>query len=91
MKIKELFSKRQLTYVKKQSIYCKVIYNYLNLIFTDTDGEQYGSFKSDTINVPLEYTKDTTYSNAPYRAKVTDLVVTLEEEEQNNEEEKDNE
>ena len=37
--------------------------------------------------VPLEYTKDTTYSNAPYRAEVTDLVITLEEKEQNNEEE----
>ena len=61
------------------------------LIFRDIDGEQYGEFKTDTVIVPLEFTKDTTYSNAPYRAKVTDLVVTLEEKKQNNEEENDNE
>ena len=57
------------------------------LIFRDIDGEQYGEFKTDTIIVPLEFTKDTTYSNAPYRAEVTDLVVTLEEKEQNKQEE----
>ena len=61
------------------------------LIFRDIDGEQYGEFKTDTVIVPLEFTKDTTYSNAPYTAKVTDLVVTLEEKKQNNEEENDNE
>ena len=61
------------------------------LIFRDIDGEQYGEFKTDTIIVPLEFTKDTTYSNAPYRAEVTDLVITLEEKEQNNNEENDNE
>ena len=63
----------------------------ITLIFKDTDGEQYGEFKTDTIIVPLEFTKDTTYSNSPYRAEVTDLVVTLEEKEQNNNEENDNE
>ena len=61
------------------------------LIFRDRDGEQYGEFKTDTIIVPLEFTKDTTYSNAPYTAEVTDLVVTLEEKKQNNNEENDNE
>ena len=61
------------------------------LIFQDIDGEEYGEFKTDTIIVPLEFTKDTTYSNAPYTAEVTDLVVTLEEKEQNNNEENDNE
>ena len=48
----------------------------INLIFTDVDGEQYGSFKSDTINIPLEYEY----------TEVTDLVITLEEEEQDKEE-----
>ena len=57
------------------------------LIFRDIDGEQYGEFKTDTIIVPLEFTKDTTYSNSPYTAEVTDLVVTLEETEQNKQEE----
>ncbi len=46
----------------------------INLIFTDVDGEQYGSFKSDTINVPLEYKNN--------NAEVTDLVVTLKEQEE---------
>ena len=63
----------------------------ITLIAKDIDGEQYGEFKTDTIIVPLEYTKDTTYSNAPYKAEVTDLVITLEEKEQNNNEENDNE
>ncbi len=63
----------------------------ITLIFKDTDGEQYGEFKTDTIIVPLEFTKDTTYSNSPYTAEVTDLVITLEEKEQNNNEENDNE
>ena len=78
-------------YIGQEYYYDSEAPQEINLIFTDTDGEQYGSFKSDTINVPLEYTKDTTYSNAPYKAKVTDLVVTLEEKKQNNEEENDNE
>ena len=46
------------------------------LIFQDIDGEEYGEFKNDTIIVPLEFTKDTTYSNPPYTAEVTDLSCT---------------
>ncbi len=55
----------------------------INLIFTDIDGMKYGSFKSDTINIPLEYEDNF--------AEVTDLVITLEEKKQNNNEENDNE
>ena len=60
------------------------------LIVKDIDGEKYGEFKSDTIIVPREFAKDTT-SYFPTSAKVTDLVITLEENEQNNEEENDKE
>ena len=70
-------------YIGKEYYYDSVAPQEINLIFTDTDGEQYGSFKSDTINIPLEYEDNF--------AEVTDLVVTLEEKEQNNNEENDNE
>ncbi len=55
------------------------------LILQDIDGEENGKFKKDTIIVPLEFTKDTTSRYYPYSAKVTDLVVTLEEQEENKE------
>ena len=49
------------------------------LIFEDIDGNKYGAFKTDTVMVPLEFKQDSTsFPNGV--AKVTDLVITLEEE-----------
>ena len=60
------------------------------LIFEDIDGNKYGAFKTDTVMVPLEFKQDSTsFPNGV--AKVTNLVITLEEQEQNNNEENDNE
>ena len=70
-------------YIGKEYYYDSEAPQEINLIFTDIDGIKYGSFKSDTINIPLEYEDNFT--------EVTDLVVTLEEKEQNNNEENDNE
>ena len=48
------------------------------LIFEDIDGNKYGAFKTDTVMVPLEFKQDSTsFPNGV--AKVTDLVITLEE------------
>ena len=51
------------------------------LIFEDIDGNKYGAFKTDTVMVPLEFKQDSTsFPNGV--AKVTNLVITLEEQEQ---------
>ena len=59
------------------------------LIFEDIDGNKYGAFKTDTVMVPLEFKQDSTsFPNGV--AKVTDLVITLEEEEEQDKEESTN-